>query len=68
MFTMVLGAILATTTIFWALTLMAKAQIVAMRYLSVAFLATVGFAKLVWRYFRSFFMKVRNSLAKKKTK
>ncbi|MBP2057356.1 hypothetical protein J2Z60_000520 [Lactobacillus colini] len=68
MFTMVLGAILATTTIFWALTLMAKAQIVAMRYLSVAFLATVGFAKLVWRYFRSFLTKVRNSLAKKKTK
>ncbi|MBP2058718.1 hypothetical protein J2Z60_001907 [Lactobacillus colini] len=68
MFAMVLGAIFATTTIFWALTLMAKAQIVAMRYLSVAFLATVGFAKLVWRHFRSFIVKVRNMLAKKKIK
>ncbi|MBP2057358.1 hypothetical protein J2Z60_000522 [Lactobacillus colini] len=68
MFTMVLGAILATTTIFWALTLMVEAQIVAMRYLSVALLATVGFAKLVWRYLHSFIMKVRNSLAKKRTK
>ncbi|TSO25566.1 hypothetical protein [Lactobacillus sp. LL6] len=55
---MILAIITAMTIIFEALAVMAKAQIKAVSYLTEAFIATVDFAKIVWRFFRTLVQKI----------